>query len=74
MKNYIIRADGCDDSTAVALDLTAAEFRTVQRVAEAVTAAARYGCMPRISVVASTPEALDELREAAESYVSGDAS
>lgn len=45
MTNRLIYVSGCDDSTAVVLDLTDAEYAVAQRIAAAVTAAGG-GCMP----------------------------
>lgn len=47
MTKRLIYVSGCDDATAVEMDLTDDEFAVVQRVAAAVTAKGG-GCMPTI--------------------------
>ena len=42
----IITVSGCDDSTEVEGDFTLEEEHLLERVANAVTAAAEYGCQP----------------------------
>jgi hypothetical protein len=56
MATYAIKVSGCDDSTTVQVELTDAEVAAVRRVADAVTAASDYGCMPRMRVAESTQD------------------
>jgi hypothetical protein len=47
---HTITVSGCDDSTTVVLPLTAVEAAVVRRVAEAISDASEFGCMPTMSV------------------------
>lgn len=44
--NWRISVDGCDDSTHIEMELTEDEAALVRLIAEKITAAAEYGCMP----------------------------
>lgn len=55
MSKHIIRVRGCDDSTAVPMELTDAELATIKKLADAVNAAATYGCKPRIGIDPTHP-------------------
>lgn len=46
MADRLIYVSGCDDSTAVVLDLTDAEYAVAQRIAAAITEASKDMCMP----------------------------
>lgn len=50
MSKHIIEVNGCDDSTAIPMDLTDAEFAFLSKFAIAVNAAATYNCKPTITV------------------------
>lgn len=41
---------GCDDSTDVELDVTEAEYKTLEMMAGAVEVASEYGCQPTMTV------------------------
>jgi len=45
-----IRVSGCDDSTSIRCKLSESEAATVRAVAEAITEASTYGCMPTMDV------------------------
>lgn len=49
-KLYEISVDGCGDSTTIEMELTQVEYELVQKVANAITNASTYGCMPRMSI------------------------
>ncbi len=49
-QSYTITVQGCDDQTSVTLSLTAADAQVAYRIAEAVTEASDFGCMPTMSV------------------------
>lgn len=49
-RDYTIKATGCDDSTTVTLALTADEAEVIGRVAQAVTEASEFSCMPRLKI------------------------
>ncbi|WP_018503068.1 hypothetical protein [Parafrankia discariae] len=69
MSSYIVRVAGCDGSTTVLLELDDTEAVAARRLAEAVNAASRSGCEPRMRIVAeaeATPidrEYLDRSRD-----------
>lgn len=46
---YIVRVQGCDDTTNVVVDLTPAELSTVKRIAELVTLHGG-GCAPIMQI------------------------
>lgn len=50
MSKHIIRVRGCDESTAVPMELTDAELATIKKLADAVNAVTTYGCKPRIGI------------------------
>ena len=50
MSKHIIQVSGCDDSTAVPMELTDTELATIKKLADAVNAAATYECKPRIVI------------------------
>lgn len=60
MTAYRIRASGCDDSTHVDLDLTDDEAAAVRKVAEAITEASQFGCMPVLSIKPAAEEPDDD--------------
>ena len=45
-KKYRIAVYGCDDSTIIEKELTEEELKVFQSVAEEVTEASEYDCMP----------------------------
>lgn len=45
---YVVTVTGCDDSTTITVPLTDTEATAVKRVAEAITVASEYSCMPRM--------------------------
>lgn len=49
MNLYVVKVDGCDDSTTVAIELADDEAATIQRVADLVTRMGG-GCRPRMYV------------------------
>ena len=50
MSQHIIEVNGCDDSTAIPMELTDAEFVFLKKFADAVNAAATYECKPTIDI------------------------
>lgn len=48
--NYQIRVSGCDDSTRIEKELTEEQFKFLSEVADAITNASTYDCMPTMSV------------------------
>lgn len=50
MGKHIIEVAGCDDTTAVPMEVTDAELATIMRLADMVDAARTYGCKPVIVV------------------------
>ena len=52
---YRVRVSGCDDSTAIEIELTPAEADVVRRVADSVTAASGYQCQPTMTIRADDP-------------------
>ena len=50
-KSYRVAVDGCDDSTYVDVLLTEREAALVRQIAEAVTEASSYGCMPTMTLI-----------------------
>lgn len=51
---YTLKTQGCDDATAVELDLTSAELATALRIADAINGASQYPCMPKLHVLKGT--------------------
>lgn len=49
-ETYNICVSGCDDSTEVQMVLSDEEAAVLARVAENITNASTYGCMPTMSV------------------------
>jgi hypothetical protein len=45
-----ICVSGCDDSTHVTMETTYEQMLFLQQVAEKVTEASTYGCMPRMEI------------------------
>ena len=50
MKTYKISVDGCDDSTEIEMELTGAEWALVKWIAQKITEASTYGCMPTMEI------------------------
>lgn len=50
MKTYTIAVHGCDDSTFIEKELTDEEAQIIQEVANAITEASFYGCMPTMTI------------------------
>lgn len=73
MKKHIIEVSGCDDSTAVPMEVTDVELAAIKKLVDMVNAARTYGCKPFIEVdpgyytwdqvVADYQEAITEKRE-----------
>lgn len=73
MKKHIIEVSGCDDSTAVPMEVTDVELAAIKRLVDMVNAASTYGCKPFIEVdphyctwdevVADYRETITEMRE-----------
>lgn len=51
-KKYITSVHGCDDSTYTEMELTQKEFELISKLAEKITEASTYGCMPTMRIVA----------------------
>ena len=47
---YLITVRGCDDSTGITIELTDIEYGVVKKIADAVTKASEYGCMPKMYI------------------------
>ena len=54
MSVYRIATRGCDESTEIEFDLTAAEADVIARVAVAINRASSYDCMPRLYIESTT--------------------
>ena len=50
---YEIAVHGCDDSTYITIELNNDEADLLYRIAQAVTDASEYGCMPTMKIDAS---------------------
>jgi hypothetical protein len=61
--SYYIKASGCDDSTAVIVDLTDVEAAVVAKVAQVITTASESGCQPTLRVRLATDEDRAALEE-----------
>lgn len=70
---HIITVSGCDDSTAVPMEVTEVELAAIKKLVDMVNAACTYSCKPFIEVdpgyctwdkvVADYQEAITEKRE-----------
>ena len=49
-KMYEISVHGCDDSTTIKQELTLEEYELLKEIAEKVTNASTYGCMPTMGI------------------------
>lgn len=49
-KKYRILVEGCDDDTIVEKYLTRDEFKLIEWVANEITEASQYQCMPRMYI------------------------
>lgn len=47
---YKITVSGCDDSTSVKQELTDEQFKLISEIANAITEASTYGCMPTMRI------------------------
>lgn len=50
MSPYVIVIEGCDDSTAFDIDLTADEARVAERIAEMSRRTSQFDCQPKMTV------------------------
>lgn len=50
MFNIRVYVSGCDDTTIVELEVNKHDFKVIETLAEVVTAASTYGCMPTMRV------------------------
>ena len=50
MTRYVVKVQGCDDATYIAIDLTADEAAAISKVAAASALRSRCGCNPVISI------------------------
>jgi len=41
---------GCDDTTSIRKELTKTQMKLIKDIAEDITAASEYGCMPKMGV------------------------
>ena len=72
MKKHIIAVAGCDDSTAVPMEVTEGELAAIKKLVDMVNAACTYRCKPFIEVdpgyctwdevVADYQQAITEMR------------
>lgn len=53
-KTYVISVDGCDDSTIIREELTLEEYELLNTIAEKITNASEYGCMPTMEIEEAT--------------------
>lgn len=49
-KLYLVSVDGCDDSTTIEQELTFEEYDFLNMIAEKITIASEYGCMPTMEI------------------------
>lgn len=49
-KKYKISVHGCDDSTTIVKELTEKELKLIQSVADEVSEASEYQCMPTMEI------------------------
>lgn len=49
-KKYRVEVYGCDDSTSVEEELTDREYDFLKRIADNITNASEYGCMPTMNI------------------------
>jgi len=54
MQKYEISVLGCDDSTSIQIELSASEYELIKKVAEKITDASTYSCMPTMVIEANT--------------------
>ena len=47
---YIITVSGCDDSTTIEMELDEEQVKLLKEVADKISEAATYGCMPSMEV------------------------
>lgn len=50
MKKHIIEVSGCDDSTAVPMEVTEGELAAIKKLVDMVNAASTYRCKPFIEI------------------------
>jgi hypothetical protein len=56
MAKYCIAVSGCDDTTYIVEELDDIAITIVTSLAQRITAASTYGCMPTMTVTLATPE------------------
>ena len=49
-KIYEVSVHGCDDSTTIRQELTFEEYEFLNTIAEKITNASEYGCMPIMEI------------------------
>ena len=49
-KIYEVSVHGCDDSTTIRQELTFEEYEFLNTIAEEITNASSYGCMPTMEI------------------------
>lgn len=49
-KIYEVSVHGCDDSTTIRQELTFEEYEFLNAIAEKITNASKYGCMPTMEI------------------------
>lgn len=49
-KMYEVSVHGCDDSTTIKQELTFEEYEFLSTIAEKITNASEYGCMPIMEI------------------------
>jgi len=54
MQKYEISVLGCDDTTSIQIELSASEYELIKKVAEKITDASTYSCMPTMVIEANT--------------------
>lgn len=55
-KTYVITVEGCDDSTRIEYALTETQAKLLKDIAEKITKASTYTCMPCMDVEEKTKE------------------
>ena len=49
-RKYEITVTGCDDETAVTMELTAQEYELIDRLADLICTRSEYSCMPVMEI------------------------
>lgn len=63
---YVIKAEGCDDSTYALVPLTDEQAVTARMLADAINARSTYSCKPRLRLIPVDEADEDDLESATE--------